>query len=172
MCKVEATALSFARRRFKTIDEQYVDECIAEANFWLVVLFEEFKEEILKQEDTLGYIRMRIGYKLKEYWAPYATSTMSYKKQKGETLPQIVEFVEKDLPKESTDIPCFDCLQSILKLSNEWDVYEHHLLNKTPKEIGLALNLKEKKVQKILAKIRKRLKVLQKENDANFSHQC
>lgn len=167
--KVRATALNFAKKHFKQRDLQFVEECIAEANFWLVVLFVENQEQLFLQENTLAYIRMKIGYKLKEYWAPYATSTMSYHKKKGEVIPTTVEFKEEELPTTTNvDIECFECLQSVLKTQLDWSVYEHHLLNETPKEIGVVLKIRTKKVQKILARIRKRLKDMQRCEDANF----
>jgi hypothetical protein len=169
MSRVRLTAINFARKNFKSRDLQFVDECIAEANFWLVILFVEFKQELFEKENTLAYIRMKIGYKLKEYWAPYATSTMSYIKKKGEQLPETVEFKEEDVQTTNVDIECFECLQSALRTELDWRVYEHHLLNETPKEIGIALQIRTKKVQKVLARIRKRLKDLERCNDADVS---
>lgn len=158
MEKVELTARKYARRQFRSHDEQFVNECIAEAYFWLVIIFLEHKEELKQQEDTIAYIRMKIGYKLKEYWAPYATSTISYIKKKGEVLPQKVEFKEAELPKEDQTVDCIICLQSVLKLKIEEDIYNLLLENKTIKEIAVTLKVKIKKVEKHLARIRKRLK--------------
>lgn len=158
MEKVELTARKYARKQFKTNDIAFVDECIAEAYFWLVILFHEQKEELSQQEDTIAYVRMKIGYKLKEYWAPYSTSTMSYVKKKGEVLPQKVEFKEEQLPKDDCKIDCYICLQDALRLKVEEQIYQLFIQNIDTKEIAKQLKIKPKKVEKHLARIRKRLK--------------
>lgn len=167
MQQVSVTAMNFAKRRFRGHDELFVDECISEAYFWLVILFNEFKEEIQNQEDTLAYIRMKVAYKLKEYWAPYATSTMSYIKKNGHTLPQTVKLNDQQFAVKDTGIDCFICLNSILKSQLEWDIYEHYLLKKSFDQIGTALGVRGRKVQKILCRIRKRLKAAKRQEDAN-----
>lgn len=161
MQQVSATARNFANRRFRGHDDLFVEECIAEAYFWLVVLFAEFAEDIARQDDTIAYIRMKVAYKLKEYWAPYATSTMSYVKKQGQEIPQTVELDDQQFAVKDTEIDCFICLQSVLRTQLEWEVYEHYLLGKEFDEIAKALGVKSKKVQKVLAKIRKRLKASQ-----------
>ncbi len=161
MTAVARTAGNFAKRRFRSRDQQFVDECVAEAYFWLVVIFDEFKEELSKSENPEAYVKSKVGYKLLEYWAPYATSTLSYLKKNGKQVPLLDVLSEEDLARQDTEIECFLCLQSVMKTQLDWDVYEQHLLNKTPREIATALNTRLRKVQKVLARIKKRLKSLQ-----------
>lgn len=160
---VEKTARSYAKRQYKSFDKLYIDECIAEAYFWLVILLFESKEEVLKHENPMAFVRMKIGYKLKEYWAPYATSTISYLKKKGKEPPKIEQYTDDMSPRENIEIQCFLSLESVLRLPLEREIYQYHIKCMDVKEIAEKLEIRTKRVQKILTRIRKRIQHLEQD---------
>lgn len=178
MACVRSTAVNFARRKHKHLDPMFIEECIAEANFWLVIIFNEYHAELIVHDNPVAYIRSKVGYKLREYFAPYATSTMSYLKKKGELVPQTDEYEEASEPnldylaRENTDTACFECIQSILLTPLDWKVYEHHLLGQNNEEVGKALKIRPRKAKKVLTRIKKRLLALQSKKDADVPTSC
>ena len=77
---------NFARKVGKQKNKQFIDECQAEALFWLFILFHENFWEIMWQESAEAYIRMKLSYKLKEYWSSRDSLSLTYYKQRGKQI--------------------------------------------------------------------------------------
>ena len=78
---------NYARKVGKQKNKQFIDESQAEAMFWLFMLFEELYWDIMWQESKEAFIRMRLSYKLKEYWASRDSLSLSYFRRKGKDIP-------------------------------------------------------------------------------------
>ena len=154
---------NFARRRGRKFDRFFIDEMETEALFWLVILYTEKYEELQRHDNLEAFLRQKIGYKLKEYIFRVACSTFSYLKKKGKHIPNEVDFVE--LGKQDTDIPCFECLQSVLYTEVEWDIYELHIRGNEPEFIAAKLGKSAVRIRKVLSKIKKRLKAYNRRYD-------
>lgn len=148
---------NFARRRGKH-NPQFVDECVTEALFWLVVLMNEKQEEIQRQENLEAYLRRKIGFKLFEYWCLYTPSTLSYLLKKGKHVVSEVEITEGARIDKHSDIDVMICLDNAVRTDMEKKIYQLSIEGGTHLEISVALQIREMRVRKILSRIKKRLK--------------
>jgi DNA-directed RNA polymerase specialized sigma24 family protein len=154
--QAERTAYNFARRQSRHGDEMFVEESKAEARFLASLLFLEHMESIAEKDDPAKFMRMYIGYKLKDYWAKRATSTESYLRKHGKSDVHI-PFKNEMAVVEVSDIDICTCREHVARNEVEERILSLYETGRTKPEIASEMNLHIKNVKKILAKIKKRL---------------
>lgn len=159
--QVERVAKGFARRRFRGTDEAFVDECIAEGNFVVVELIwtslQDIKAKYPDKEERFKFYRISVGYKLKEYWSLRATSTESYLRKKGVEVRQH-QLHESDAIRYYSEADDFIALEHAVRDELELRVVEFYAMGNARDLIASKCGISERRVKKILIRIKKRLK--------------
>lgn len=159
--QVERVARGFARRRFRGSDAAFVEECIAEGNFVVVELIwtslSEIKARFPDKEERFKFYRMSVGYKLKEYWSLRATSTESYLRKKGIEIRQH-QLHESHAIRYYSDADEFIALEHAVRDELELRVVEFYAMGNARDLIASKCGISERRVKKILIRIRKRLR--------------
>jgi hypothetical protein len=88
------TGYNYGRRVGKDKNPQFIDECQAEALFWLAILFDERYWEIMYQGDPVKFVRMNLRSKLTAYWKSRDSLSLTYFKTFRGEVKSHVEFTE------------------------------------------------------------------------------
>jgi len=159
--QLERVAKGFARRRLKSIDEMFVDECIAEAYFVIVELIytslESIKAEYPNLDDRYKFYRTTVGYKLKEYWSYRATSTISFLKKKGISV-QHYSLWEGAAIQYHSSLDIYIAMEHAARNDLERKVVELTAMGNPKELIAEKCALKPKQITKILKRVENRLK--------------
>jgi Cys-tRNA synthase (O-phospho-L-seryl-tRNA:Cys-tRNA synthase) len=159
--QIERVARGFAKRRFRGMDVAFVEECIAEGNFTVVELIWtgliELKAKYPDVEERFKFYRMSVGYKLKEYWSLRATSTESYLRKKGIELHRH-QLHESDAIRYYSEADEYVAMEHAVRDELELRVVEFYAMGNTRDLIAQKCGISERRVKKILIRIKKRLK--------------
>jgi hypothetical protein len=160
LVQAERVARGYARGKSRQRDAAFVDECIAEAYFTVVELLwtslKEIKEKYPDIVERHKFIRMSIGYKLKEYWAYRATSTISFLKKRGIVVKhQSIETCQ--VISDDSSLNEFIALDHATRDQVERRVIEFYCMGNDLELISIKCSMSQKRVKKILIRVKKRL---------------
>lgn len=153
-------ARGFARGKGRRKDEQFVDECEAEAAFIVTaIIFTNLRgvlEKFSELSERLKFYRMSTGFGLKAYFAHRHTGTIAYLKKRG-IDEKFIPLHTIDFAKSTAEIDMFIALEAAIRNEVERTVVDHHCNGLSHVEISVKLEFPLSKVKNILKRVRKRL---------------
>lgn len=160
----ERTVRSLAKSRNKTRDAFWIDEATAEAYFIVAELvITSYEEIVAKYPDVdarFRFYRMSVGYGLKAYFAYRTLSTLGYLKAKGIETKH-VSFQDGYIGKIDNSAMITFVLEEVTRTAMERKVLEFYLMGNTWENISEKTGLAEKKVKRVMRRIKRRLKQAQ-----------
>lgn len=154
-------ARGFARGKNRRKDEQFVDECEAEATFIVTsIIFTNLRgvlEKFPLVEDRLKFYRMSTGFGLKAYFAHRHTGTISYLKKRG-IDEKFIPMHAVDFARTTSEIDMFIAIDAAIRNEVERQVVDFYSIGLSYAEIGEKLEYSPLKVKNILKRVKKRLK--------------
>lgn len=154
-------ARGFAKRRGKSKDAMFVDECEAEATFVVTELIygaiRGVMEKFADKEERFKFYRMSVGYKLKEYYSYRATSTVSYLKKKG-IEEQHIQLQESHALRVNIELECLILMDYICRDEIERRVVDFYAMGNPRDLIASKCGMSVGRVKRILRRVKRRLK--------------
>lgn len=151
---------NYARKVNKQRDKFFIDECQAEALYWLFMMFDELYWDIMIQESIEAFIRMKLSWKLKEYWISKDSLSLSYFRSHGK---QVLTNDHSDKAFESLSIEnlentCYEILDAVLRDDMDGTILELFSTGLKVDEIALEVRHSVSFVTKTLTRIESGIK--------------
>lgn len=159
--QAERVARGFARKRNRGGDKGFTDEAIAEALYQVTYLmwteWESIKEKYPDKAERATFLRMTVGYKLKEYFSHRATSTVSYLRKKGIEIRR-EQLHEAHLVQYISPMDIYIVFEDVCRDELEKRVIEYYALGNMIDIVGARCGISTKRAKKIVNRIRRRLR--------------
>lgn len=159
--QVTRVARGFARRRNRGNDEAFIDEATAEAIFQVTYImwteWDGVKDKYPDKAERATFLRMTVGYKLKEYFSLRATSTVSYLRKKGIEIRR-EQLHEAHRIEYVTPMDVYICFDDVCNDELEKRVIEFYAMGLMLEIVAAKCGLTLKRTKKIVNRIRRELR--------------
>lgn len=158
--QAERVARGYARRKNRGNDKAFIDECVAEALYTVTYLlwteWDSIKAKYPDKAERDTFLRMTVGYKLKEYFSYRATSTVSYLRKKGIEVRH-EQLHESHVIQYVSPMDVAICLEDVCRDELEKRVIEYYAFGNMIDIVGAKCGISTKRAKKIINRIRRRL---------------
>lgn len=159
--QAERVARGFARRRNRGNDKAFIDEATAEALFQVTYMmwteWESVKEKYPDKAERATFLRMTVGYKLKEYFSLRATSTVSFLRKKGIEIRR-EQLHEAHLIEYVSPMDVYICFDDVCENELEKRVLEFYAMGQMYELVAVRCGISTNRTKKIINRVRRKLR--------------